>query len=409
MLNDNFIKPLTDRLETARQQGTYKHERLLTSPQGSCVTTKQSSAVINLCANNYLGLSNDPRLVEAAKQTLDSHGFGMSSVRFICGTQELHRELERRIAAFLGKDDAILYSSCFDANGGLFEVILGNDDAIISDQLNHASIIDGIRLCKAKRLRYAHLDMDDLEEALVHSRKCQRKAIVTDGVFSMDGEVAPLPEICDRAEAHSALVIVDDSHSTGFFGPGGRGTAAFHGVEERVDVITSTFGKALGGASGGFTAGPKAIIDSLRQFSRPYLFSNSLAPAIVGTTLSVLDLLEGSGELRQRLDNNQKRFRRELTALGFNLVPGNHPIVPIMLYNARLAEEIANDLLAEQIYVIAFSYPVVPHGEARIRVQLSASHTPEQLDRAIAAFEKVGQKHGILGMGREEIMERFSG
>jgi glycine C-acetyltransferase len=408
MLNDRFKEALTERLETARGQGTYKTERLLTSPQGTRVSVQESDAVINLCANNYLGLSNDPRLIEAAKKTLDSHGFGMSSVRFICGTQELHRKLERRIAAFLGKDDAILYSSCFDANGGLFEVILGDEDAIISDQLNHASIIDGIRLCKAKRFRYAHTDMADLEETLIHARGRRLKAIITDGVFSMDGEVAPLPDICDLAERYSALVIVDDSHSTGFFGPGGRGTAAFHEVEERVDIITSTFGKALGGASGGFTAGPQEVIDSLRQFSRPYLFSNSLAPAIVGATLTVLDLLEGSAELRERLNANQRRFRQELTAMGFNIASGDHPIVPIMFYNARLAEEMANDLLAEGVYVIAFSYPVVPHGEARIRVQLSAAHTEEQLDRAIAAFEKIGRRHGILGLGREEILKRFS-
>jgi len=398
---------LSERLESARQAGTYKKEQVITTRQGTRICVEPAGEVINFCANNYLGLSGNETLVERAKEALDRHGFGLSSVRFIVGTHKIHKELESRVAAFVGKQDAILYSSCFDANGGLFEVLFDDRDAVLSDALNHASLIDGIRLCKAQRFRYDHLDMQDLEDELIRARQARMKAIVTDGVFSMDGEMAPLPQICDLAEEHDALVIVDDSHATGFIGPDGRGTSEYHGVGDRVHVITSTFGKALGGASGGFTAGPPEVVEALRQFSRPYLFSNTLAPVIVATTLAVLDLLDESGEPRERLQANQRKFRRLITEAGFDVIPGDHPIVPIMLYNARLATDIADELLAEGVYVIGFSYPVVPQGLARIRVQLSAAHTDEQIEKAVGAFVRTGEKHGILGLGRDGIMRKF--
>jgi glycine C-acetyltransferase len=398
---------LSERLESARKAGTYKKEQLITTRQGTRISVEPAGDVINFCANNYLGLSGNETLVERAKEALDRHGFGLSSVRFIVGTHKIHKELESRVAAFVGKKDAILYSSCFDANGGLFEVLFDDRDAVLSDALNHASLIDGIRLCKAQRFRYDHLDMQDLEDELIRARQARMKAIVTDGVFSMDGEMAPLPQICDLAEEHDALVIVDDSHATGFIGGDGRGTSEYHGVGHRVHIITSTFGKALGGASGGFTAGPPEVVEALRQFSRPYLFSNTLAPVIVATTLAVLDLLEESGELRERLHTNQRKFRNLITEAGFDVIPGDHPIVPIMLYNARLAGDIADELLKDGVYVIGFSYPVVPQGLARIRVQLSAAHTDEQIERAVGAFARAGKKYGILGLGRDGILKKF--
>ncbi|MCX7022759.1 MAG: glycine C-acetyltransferase [bacterium] len=398
---------LSERLEGARRAGTFKTERVITTRQGTGISVESAGDVINFCANNYLGLSGNESLVERAKEALDRYGFGLSSVRFIVGTHSVHLELERRVAAFVGKRDAILYSSCFDANGGLFEVLFNDRDAVLSDSLNHASLIDGIRLCKAERFRYDHLDMQDLEDELIRAREARMKAIVTDGVFSMDGEIAPLPQICDLAEKYDALVIVDDSHATGFIGENGRGTTEYHGVGDRVHIITSTFGKALGGASGGFTAGPPEVVEALRQFSRPYLFSNTLAPVIAATTLAVLDILEESGELRERLRANQRKFRKLITEAGFDVIPGDHPIVPIMLYNAKLASDIAGDLLKEGVYVIGFSYPVVPQGLARIRVQLSAAHTDEQIDRAVEAFTRTGERYGILNLGRDAIIRKF--
>lgn len=383
-------------LQSIREAGLYKDERILEGPQGA-VARVRGRDVLVFCANNYLGLSGHPDLIQAAKAALDSHGLGLSSVRFICGTQDIHKQLEGRIARFLGMDDAILYTSCFDANGGLFETLLGEEDAVISDALNHASIIDGVRLCKAKRLRYAHADMQDLDRSLQEAKGCRTKLIATDGVFSMDGDVARLGDICDLADRHGALVMVDDSHATGFFGPTGRGTPEHCGVQGRIDVLTSTLGKALGGASGGFTAGRQSIVDLLRQRSRPYLFSNTLPPPILGAALKVFDLLEGSTELRDRLEANARAFRERMTAAGFDIRPGTHPIVPILLGDARLATAMAAELLDEDIYVIGFSFPVVPKGQARIRVQLSAAHTPEHLDRAIEAFTKIGRKMGVIG------------
>ncbi len=385
-------------LDEIEQAGLTKHERIIVSPQGSAIAVGDDE-VLNFCANNYLGLSSNASVIEAAKRALDERGYGMSSVRFICGTQDRHKELEAKISEFLSTEDTILYSSCFDANGGLFETILGPEDAIISDALNHASIIDGVRLCKAKRFRYANADMADLEAKLkeADAAGAQRKMIATDGVFSMDGNTAPLKAICDLADRYQAMVMVDDSHATGFLGPTGRGTPELHGVQDRVDVVTSTLGKALGGASGGFTSGRKEIIAMLRNRSRPYLFSNSLAPMIVAASLAVMDELSGSTALRDRLEANAKRFREGVEAAGFTVKPGDTPIVPIMLGDARLANEMADALLAENIYVIGFSYPVVPKGQARIRVQLSAAHTDAQIDRAIAAFTKVGQSLGLLG------------
>lgn len=366
--------------------GLYKHERVLASPQGSQIRLTGGSEVLNFCANNYLGLSGDPRVIEAARTACRHWGFGLSSVRFICGTQDIHKQLEARISAFLGTDDTILYSSCFDANGGLFETLLGEQDAIISDELNHASIIDGIRLCKAARLRYRNRDMADLQARLEEARTARCRMIATDGVFSMDGTYAPLDEICDLADRYDAVVMVDDSHATGFVGPSGRGTPELFGVQERVDILTSTLGKALGGASGGFTSGRQSIIELLRQRSRPYLFSNSLAPAIAAATLFVLELIQAEPQLRAQLWANTRAFRDAMQQAGFQISQAEHPIVPIMLGEAELATRMAEAMLQQDINVIAFSYPVVPKGKARIRVQLSAAHTSEDIDRAVRAF-----------------------
>lgn len=379
-------------LEDIRKAGTWREERVITTPQMSRIDTTQNQDVLNLCANNYLGLSNDSRVIKAARDAYDTWGFGLSSVRFICGTQLIHKRLEQRLAAFLQMDDVILYSSCFDANGGLFETLLGENDAVISDELNHASIIDGIRLCKARRLRYKNSDMAQLEQHLRDTQDCRIRLIATDGVFSMDGYLARLKDICDLAERYDALVMVDDSHATGFMGQAGRGTHEACGVMGRVDIITSTFGKALGGASGGFTAARQPIVDLLRQRSRPYLFSNSLAPTICAATLKALDLLESSTELRDRVHENAGYFRSKMGELGFELLPGEHPIVPVMLYDAHIAQEMATRMLAHGVYVIAFSYPVVPQGKARIRTQISAAHSHEDLDRAVEAFKAVKQE-----------------
>jgi glycine C-acetyltransferase len=375
--------------------GTYKKERVITTPQAAQITADGRN-VLNFCANNYLGLSSHPAVLRAAKSALDSHGFGLSSVRFICGTQDLHTALERRIADFYSTEAAVLYSSCFDANTGLFEVLLGEGDAVISDALNHASIIDGIRLCKAERYRYANRDMTELEACLEQARDKRLRLIATDGVFSMDGTLAPLAEICDLADRYQALVMVDDSHATGFIGPGGRGTPAHHGVSARVDILTSTLGKALGGASGGFVTARKEIVDLLRQRSRPYLFSNTLAPAVAGASLAVFDLIDRSDELRQRVLANAERFRRGIRDAGFTIGDGFHPIVPIMIGDSTLAADFAARMLDEGIYVIAFSYPVVPKGKARIRVQLSSDHAFDQIDHAISAFGRVGNQLGVV-------------
>ncbi len=379
-----------------QEAGLWKEERKLTTPQGAVIRTTAGQEVLNFCANNYLGLSSHPVVIAAAKRAIDTHGFGLSSVRFICGTQDLHKELEAKASAFFGTDDTILYSSCFDANGGLFETLLGEEDAIISDALNHASIIDGIRLCKADRHRYPNGDMNALEDALKKTQDKRLRMVATDGVFSMDGYLAKLDTICDLAEKYGAMVMVDDSHATGFMGKTGRGTPEELGVMKRIDVMTSTLGKALGGASGGFTTGKAPAIALLRQRSRPYLFSNTLPPAICGASVAVFDLLSSTTELRDKLMANTKRFREGMSAAGFSLKPGIHPIAPLMLGDARLANEMAKAMLAEGIYVIGFSFPVVPKGEARIRVQLSAAHTPEHVDRAIAAFTKVGRALGVL-------------
>jgi glycine C-acetyltransferase len=386
---------IAQELEEIRAAGLTKGERSLEGPQGAEILVG-GRTVLNFCANNYLGLASDPRLVRAAQSALERWGFGLSSVRFICGTQTIHQELERAAARFLGMEAAILYSSCFDANGGLFETLLGEQDAVISDELNHASIIDGIRLTKARRLRYLHADLADLERCLREAADARTRLVATDGVFSMDGDLAPLPGICDLAERHGALVMVDDSHATGFFGPTGRGTPEHHKVAGRVDIITSTLGKALGGASGGFTAGHAEIVALLRQRSRPYLFSNSVAPPIVAAALACLEVLETTSDRRERLMENTRRFRQAMTDAGFAVRPGTHPIVPIMLGDARLAQETAADLLAEGIYVVGFSYPVVPQGQARIRVQLSAAHRAEDVGRAVAAFVKIGRARGVI-------------
>lgn len=386
-------------LSSIEEAGLYKRERVITSPQGPEIQVQGGSLpVLNFCANNYLGLSSHPTIIESAKKFLDSHGFGMSSVRFICGTQDIHKQLEKKIAAFCETDDAILYAACFDANGGVFEPLLGEDDAIISDELNHASIIDGVRLCKAKRYRYASCNMNDLESQLQSARNSGAKNIViaTDAVFSMDGTIVPLDKICDLAEQYEALVMVDECHSMGFMGKHGRGVVEYCGVTGRVDIITGTLGKALGGGIGGFTTGRQEIIDMLRQRSRPYLFSNSLPPAIVGAGIAAFDLLSSTTELRDRLEENTKYFRAGISKLGFDIVEGTHPITPVMLYDASLAQVMANKLLDEGIYVVGFFYPVVPKGKARIRVQVSAAHTREHLDKAIAAFEKVGRELGVL-------------
>ena len=387
---------LKKELAGIRASGLYKDERIIAGRQGARVRLAGGVEVINLCANNYLGLSGTQELVDTSKQGLEQWGYGLSSVRFICGTQKLHKDLEAKVSEFLGTDDTILYSSCFDANAGLFETLLGPEDAIISDELNHASIIDGIRLCKARRLRYRNNDMADLEARLKEAADARFRMIATDGAFSMDGIVADLKSICDLAQTYDALVMVDDSHSTGFVGATGRGTAEHHGVMDQVDIITSTFGKALGGASGGFTSGRREIIDILRQRSRPYLFSNTLAPGVAAAVFKALDILMASTELRDRLEENTRYFREKMTAAGFRINPGDHPIVPIMLGDARLAVEMAEGMLAEGVYVIAFSYPVVPKDKARIRVQISAALTKDQLDHAIAAFTRVGNALGVL-------------
>lgn len=397
------MKPaLAAELQRIRDAGLWKEERILASAQGPEVTLTDGSRVLVFCANNYLGLSSHPSVIEAAHRAMDTHGFGLSSVRFICGTQDLHRTLEQRIASFLGTDDSILYAACFDANGGVFEPLLGESDAIISDELNHASIIDGVRLCKAQRWRYRNNDMADLERCLdeAKAKGCAQMLIVTDGVFSMDGTIADLKGICDLADRFGCLVMVDECHATGFIGATGRGTLELHGVQGRVDIVTGTLGKALGGAIGGFTAARGPIVQMLRQRSRPYLFSNTLPPAVVGAGIAVLDLLSSTTELRDRLEANTKRFRRGMTEAGFDIRPGVHPIVPIMLGDERLAHEMAARLLAEGIYVIGFSFPVVPKGKARIRVQLSAAHTDDQIDRAIAAFSRVGQALGVTPPAR---------
>ena len=386
---------LSGRLQEIDQAGLFKRERPIQSPQQAEIEVAAGQKVLNLCANNYLGLANHPAILDAARQALDEWGYGLASVRFICGTQSIHKQLEDKLSQFLGMEDTILYSSCFDANGGLFETILDAEDAVISDELNHASLIDGIRLCKAARLRYKNGDMTDLEAKLKEAAGARTRMVVTDGVFSMDGYIARLPEICDLAERYQAMVMVDDSHAVGFMGKNGRGTHEHLGVMGRVDIITGTLGKALGGASGGYTSGRKEVIGLLRQRSRPYLFSNSLAPPIVGASLKVLDLVTESGELRTRLARNTQRFRQHLTALGFNILPGEHPIVPVMLGDAALATRMADLLLTKGIYVIGFSYPVVPQGKARIRVQVSAAHTEEELDFAAEMFSEAKKELGI--------------
>ena len=395
-----FTEHLRGELAQLKDSGLYKAERVITSPQSANITVVGGPAgnaeVLNFCANNYLGLADHPDLVAAAEAALERYGYGMASVRFICGTQEEHKELEARLARFLGFEDAILYSSCFDANTGLFETLLGAEDAIISDALNHASVIDGIRLCKARRLRYANNDMAELEARLVEARDCRFRLIATDGVFSMDGIIADLPAICDLAERHDAMVMVDDSHAVGFVGTHGRGTPEHCGVEGRVDIVTGTLGKALGGASGGFTVAKAEVVDWLRQRSRPYLFSNTLAPVIAATSLKVLQILAESGELRDRLKANADYFRQGMSDLGFTLVPGEHPIIPVMLGDAKLAQSMAAKLLERGIYVIGFSFPVVPQGQARIRTQMSTAHSREQLDRAVEAFGAVGRELGVI-------------
>jgi glycine C-acetyltransferase len=391
---------LTNEIQSIRDAGLYKEERIIMTPQGAEIEVRGGKPVLNFCANNYLGLSSHPKVIEAAHKTLDEWGYGMSSVRFICGTQDIHKILEQKISQFLQTEDTILYAACFDANGGVFEPLIGAEDAIITDQLNHASIIDGIRLCKAQRYIYKHADMQDLEEKLKETQNLRYRLVATDGVFSMDGDIAKLDEICDLAEKYDALVMIDDAHSTGFVGKTGRGTPEHRGVMGRVDIITGTLGKALGGASGGFISGRRELIELYRQRSRPYLFSNTLAPVVVGASIAVLDLLSETTELRDKLEENTTYFREKMAEAGFDITPGVHPIVPIMLgkfeNDAKLSQDMAKDLLEEGIYVIGFYYPVVPKGQSRIRVQLSAAHDRHHLDRAIEAFTKVGKKHGVI-------------
>ena len=393
------LQPVLEKeLQSIREAGLYKKERIIVTPQGADIKTSDGKEVVNFCSNNYLGLSSHPRVLAAAKRAIDTHGFGMSSVRFICGTQDIHKELEKKISNFLSMEDTILYAAAFDANGGVFEPLLGAEDAIVSDELNHASIIDGVRLCKAMRYRYKHNDMDDLQKQLEEIRKAGAKQImiVTDGAFSMDGTIAQLNKICDLADHYEALVMTDECHSTGFLGKTGRGVPEYRGVTGRVDIITGTLGKALGGASGGFTAGRKEIIELLRQRSRPYLFSNTLAPSITGASIEVFNMLSETTELRDKLERNTKYFRAEMTKAGFNIKPGEHPIVPIMLYEAPLAQKFADRLLEKGIYVIGFFFPVVAKGQARIRVQLSAAHEQRHLDKAIQAFTEVGKELGVI-------------
>jgi len=387
---------LQDSLEKLKREGLYKNERVLTSPQSGTIEVGGSIRVINFCANNYLGLSNNPGIVKAAQETMEKWGYGLSSVRFICGTQQIHKDLEQRFSRFLGTEDSILYAACFDANGGVFEPLIGPEDAIISDALNHASIIDGVRLTKSQRYRYSHSDMQELEQALKDAESAPRKIICTDGVFSMDGDIAKLDKICDLADRYEALVLVDDSHATGYIGPGGRGTPAYYGVQDRVDIVTTTFGKALGGASGGCTSGRREIIEMLRQRSRPYLFSNTLAPAVVGGTIKALELVEENPDLPELVLKNAGYFKESMGTAGFDIVPGETAIVPVMLYDEQLALSMSDALLKEGIYVIGFVYPVVPKGRARIRVQLSAAHNREEIDKAVAAFTKVGKALKVI-------------
>ena len=394
-MNEKFIKRIEQGVEEIKTSGLYKTERIITSPQGPEITVG-GKTVLNFCANNYLGLSSHPKVIEAAHKAIDSHGYGMSSVRFICGTQDIHKELEKKLSEFLGTEDTILYAAAFDANGGIFEPLFNEEDAIISDTLNHASIIDGVRLCKAQRFRYEHNDMNDLEEKLKEALNLRSRIIVTDGSFSMDGTIAQLDKICGLADKYDAIVMIDECHSSGFLGKTGRGTHEYRGVMGRIDIITGTLGKALGGASGGFTSGRKEIIEMLRQKSRPYLFSNTLAPSITGASIAVLDMLTETTHLRDKLESNTKYFRQKMAEAGFNIKSGDHPIVPIMLYDAVLAQNFAAKLLEEGIYVIGFFFPVVAKGQARIRVQISAAHEPHHLDKAIAGFTKTGKELGVL-------------
>ena len=393
----NTLKPVLEKeLNDIKSAGLYKKERIIVSPQGADIKVNNGEDVLNFCANNYLGLSSHPKVIEAAKKAIDTHGYGMSSVRFICGTQDIHKELEKKISDFLGMEDTILYAAAFDANGGLFEPLFDAQDGIISDELNHASIIDGVRLCKAQRYRYKHDNMEDLEKQLQETQNLRHRIVVTDGAFSMDGTIAQLDKICDLADKYSALVMIDECHCSGFMGKNGRGTHEHHHVMGRVDIITGTLGKALGGASGGFTSGPKEVVDILRQRSRPYLFSNTLAPSIVGASIAVLDMLTETTELRDKLEDNTKYFRNKMTEAGFDIKAGVHPIVPVMLYDAQLSQDFAAKMLAEGIYVIGFYYPVVPKDKARIRVQMSAAHDRHHLDKAIAAFIKVGKELRVI-------------
>lgn len=394
-MNENFVKRIFSELEEIEASGLFKKERIITSPQGAEITVN-GKTVLNFCANNYLGLSSHPKVIEAAHKAIETHGYGLSSVRFICGTQDIHKQLEQKISTFLGTEDTILYCAAFDANGGVFEPLFNEQDAIISDALNHASVIDGVRLCKAQRYRYEHNNMKDLEAKLIDSSHLRSRIIVTDGSFSMDGTIAQLDKICDLADKYDAVVMVDDSHSTGFLGKTGRGTHELKNVMGRVDIITGTLGKALGGANGGFTSGRKEIIEMLRQRSRPYLFSNTLSPSIVGASIAVFDMLTETTALRDKLENNTLYFRSKMTEAGFDIKPGVHPIVPIMLYDAVVAQSFASKLLDEGIYVIGFFYPVVPKGQARIRVQLSAGHEMHHIDKAIAAFTKIGKELGVI-------------
>jgi len=394
-MNENLVKRIASEIEEIKEAGLYKNERVITTEQGAEITAN-GKEVLNFCANNYLGLSSHPKVIEAAHKVIDERGYGMSSVRFICGTQDIHKELERKLSEFLGTEDTILYAAAFDANGGVFEPLLGKEDAIISDTLNHASIIDGVRLCKAERHRYLHNDMADLEEKLKATQHCRSRMIATDSVFSMDGTIAQLDKICALAEQYDAIVMIDECHSSGFMGKTGRGVHEHCGVIDKIDIITGTLGKALGGASGGFTSGRKEVIDMLRQKSRPYLFSNTVAPVIVGASIAVLDMITESTELRDQLEANTKYFRSAMEAAGFELKPGEHPIIPVMLYDAVLAQKMSDALLEEGIYVVGFFYPVVAKGNARIRVQMSAAHSQEQLEKAVAAFTKIGKELGII-------------